>query len=443
MGQDPFTPRHDQQPPFDPGRAGASQPTGATPAPGLVPPAPGPQSPYSAPSHGEQPGPAGHEGHPPAGTHDPYATPRAPGSVPTAPAQAFPAGAGSFGSPPGLGPTPGTYAGPGAGSPPPRTGRKGLLIGLIAGGAALVLVVALVIVFVVTSIGRSTPSEASGATAHAALQGYLEAVAAGDATAAKGYALNAPPESPLLTDDFLKAAVGKNPITDIQVVETEEYGESEYLTASYKLGDTTVQASYDLTKIDGTWLLNDIVATDDRPEQWGDLDVKINGTPAPDEVALFPGMYELTTGTSLIDWDDTDTLTVKEPGDYIDDLTTAAPQLSDAGEKAMVKASQDWLKQCLAQQSLTPKDCAMNSRLPSGVTMKPGTLKRTVSSSATPFADASPYLSYGDPTTVTMSAYIPIKVDLTGTNGNPYTGSVSISRAVGTIDGEKITVVFT
>jgi hypothetical protein len=376
--------------------------------------------------------------------------PQGPGQTPTAPTQIQPPLAGPYATPSGAGPA-SPYGAPGLppSAPPPAKKGKGLLIGLIAGGAALLLVIALIVVFVVVRPGSRDTSSGGDPTAakssYAALKGYLEALAAGDATKAKQYALNPPADSALLSDEFLKAAVAKNPITNIEVAESGEYGESAYVTANYKLGNTTVQGNYQLTKTAGTWKLDEVVATDDRPSSWGDLEVKINDTTAPsDGVSLFPGVYELSSGSSLIDMGDTATFTVKEPSTYISDLSSATPELSAAGKKAMISASQAWLKQCLNQPTLNPPNCSMeNAQLPNGVKLKAGTLKRTVTTSGTPFADSNPRVDYADPTNVTLSTYLSIKVQLVGSDGISYSTTTSVSSVSGTISGDKVSVIFT
>ena len=153
-------------------------------------------------------------------------------------------------------------------------------------------------------------------------------------------------------------------------------------------------------------------------------------------------MYELATGTSLLSFDQT-SFTVAGPSDYVMALSSSEPALTDAGKKLMISQAQAWLTQCLGVQDTNPKDCGMNTPLPNGATLKPGSLKRTVDGSAAPFSDASPQVSFDDPRKVTMSGYVSLTIAASDTAGNTYTGSASVSSEVGTIDGEKITVVFT
>ncbi len=411
MGQDPNTPPPGQpQSPFGPGQPGPGQggmPDYSNSFGGGQPF--GAQSPQSAQGFGSSPTP------PPPG-------PMPPGAPPM--------------GPPGLPPN---------APPPTKSGNKGLMIGLIVGGVVLLLVIALVLLLVVFRIGGSSPDDPTKATkASDAVLGYLTAVSEGDATKAKQYGLTDPGDSPLLTDSFLADAVSKNAITSIEVDENSGSGSSAYISATYMVGGNTVSANYEVTKKDNVWKLNQVVATDDRPSSWGTLDVQLNDTSVPsDGLALFPGVYELSTGTTLLEFETSDQeITVEQPSDYM--AITATPKLSTAGSTAMIKASQDHLRKCLAQPVLVPTGCgsSFGSRLPSGVTMKPGTLSRTVATSGTPFATSTPRSTYGDPQTVTVSDYIRIAVTLTGSDGNSYKGSASVYKSTGVIKGETITVTF-
>ena len=363
-------------------------------------------------------------------------------------------GAAPYGPPPGaVGPGPYpyppapplAYAGPAIPSTrrAPKKKGKGPLIGLIAGGVALVLVIAAVVaVFLIQKATPASTEPDKVTKSTAALQGYLEALAAGNADKAKQYATNPPADSPLLTNDFLAASIAKNPITEIQVDPQNDSGTSANLTASYKVGGTLVQGNYQLTKVAKLWRLNTVVATVDRPTFWGTVGVTINGTTAPtSQLSFFPGVFQLGTGTSLLAFDQP-TFTVDSPGDHVAGLSSTGPALTDPGKKAMVAKSQEWLTQCLAIQDTNPKDCGMNTPLPDGATLAPGSLKRVVDTTA-PFADATPRVSYDDPSKITLSSYVTVKITAADTAGNTYSGSTSVTSAVGTIKGETITVVFT
>ena len=442
MGQNPVNSRPDlpQQPPSGPTGPSASD-SGPQSGPGYgyqgpQVAAPGPQDPAASPAY-------------PTPSPTPYGT---------MPYGTMPYGTMPYGPPPGAGqpgPGPGQpyagaasqqYAIPGAAStgPTPKKKGKGPLVGLVAGAVVLVLVVGAVATYLLTN--RATPAGTepdTATTSVSALQGYLNALAAGDADKAKLYGVDAPASSPFLTNDFLKAAVTKNPITEIHVTEATDAGTSQYLSASYKLGGDPMQGSYQLTKVAKTWRLKTIITTVDRPSNWGTLGVTVNGTPASaSQLSFFPGMYELGTGTSLTSFLQP-MFTVGMPGGSIAGFATAESTLTDAGKKLMITKSQDWLTQCLPLQDLNPKDCGMSTPLPDGGTVAPGSIKRTVDASNTPFAASIPLLSMDDPTKVTLSSAVVVTVTAADTAGNTYSGTTTVTRAVGTITGENLTVVFT
>ncbi len=392
----------------------------------------GPSGP-SAPNFGQPPAPGyGYQGPQPGAT--PYGPPagRGPGRSGTdlpLPPPAPPHG----------------YAGPAIPSTrrAPKKKGKGPLIGLVVGGVALVLVIAAVAAIFLIQKATPASTEPDKVTkSTAALQGYLQALAAGNADKAKQYAMNPPADSPLLTNDFLAASIAKNPITEIQVDPQNDSGASAYLTANYKIGGTLVQGNYQLTKVAKLWRLNSVVTTVDRPTYWGTLGVTINGTTAPtSQLTFFPGVYQLGTGTSLLGFADP-AFTVGDPEEYIAGFSSTGPALTDAGKKAMIAKSQEWLTQCQAIQDTNPKDCGMNTPLPGGATLAPGSIKRVVVATA-PFADATPRVSYDDPKKITLSSYVSLKITAADTAGNTYSGNTSVTSAVGTISGETITVVFT
>ena len=432
MGQNPVSPRPDlpQQPSSGP--SGPSVPSfGPLAGPGYgyqgpQAPTPGPQGPTTSPAY-------------PTPSPTPY------GTSPYWP----PPGAGQPGPGPGhlyVGPPSQQYAIPGAAypGPTPKKKGKGPLVGLVAVAVVLVLVIGATAAYLLAN--RATPASTEpdkATTSVSALQGYLEALAAGDAEKAKLYAVDAPASSPFLTNDFLKAAVTKNPITEIHVTAATDSGTSQYLSASYTLGGDPVQASYQLTKVAKIWKLKAIVTTVDRPSSWGTLGVTVNGTTASaSQLSFFPGRYELGTGTSLLSFMQP-TFSVNMPSDRIAGFSSVVPTLTDAGKKLMVTKSQDWLTQCLPLQDLNPKDCGMNTPLPDGAALAPGSVKRTVDASKTPFGDGLPLLSNDDPTKVMLSSAVVVTVTAADAAGNTYSGTTTVTSAVGTIAGENLTVVFT
>lgn len=453
MGQNPYSPNPEQpqypgqgaSPSPTPGYAnpmgpggGQGQPQTPTPAPGY-----GPQSPQSAPAYLTQPTGPQQTTPFPQQAGNPYVAPGGPaypqqGQSFAAPTQFGAAGPSPYGAPAAA---PSTGAGVPPTGPAPTNNRKPLIIGIIAVVVVLMLIAGAVVVFrVLGSKPSMEPEKVSKSTD--AVQGYLEALAAGDADKAKQYAMNPPAESALLTNDFLKASLAKNPITEIQVPEESDYGATAFVSATYKIGSTVVQGSYDVTKVGTVWKLNDVVASAKRPTYWGSFPVTINDVVVPTgSIALFPGTYALGTGTSLLGFT-TPSFTVESPTDYLSGFSSSRPELTDKGTSTMIAKSQEWLTKCLAVQETNPKDCGMDTPLPNNATLAVGTMKRTLSGSGTPFSSATPRLDMDDPSKVTISAYISITLEATDAAGKAYHGTASVTKVAGTISGENLTVVF-
>lgn len=324
-----------------------------------------------------------------------------------------------------------------------KTG-KALVIGVIVGIIALALVSVAIVSAILSKEAEPASTEPDKVTTPvAAVQGFLGSLAAGDADKAKQYAMNAPAESPLLTNEFLKTALAKSPITEIGLETQSLVGSAALITANYKLGATPVSGNYQLTKVGKLWRLNSIVTTVYRPDSWGALKVTINGTLAADtRLLLFPGVYEVSTGTPFVALA-SQSYTVYQPGGTDTGLSSSAPALTDVGKSQMVAKAQEWLTACLAVQDTNPKDCGMNTPLPDGATLAAGSIQRTLTATTKPFSDATPKLSSSDPLKITMVSEVPVKITAADTAGGTYSGTTSVTTAVGTIDGEKLTVLFT
>lgn len=324
---------------------------------------------------------------------------------------------------------------------PARPGN-GLRV-LTAGLLALVLLVGVggaVVVMRFVSSGAFATLTAPGPVA--VVRSYLEAVAAGDADKAKAFAVVPPKDGPTLTGDFLRAAVAKNPLTHIVVGEVQEPGTAPYVDATYLVGSTEVSGRFTLSRVDRRWKLNDVVATASRPQAWGSLHTQVNGTEIStfEDIRLFPGSYVLTSGTSLLAFENP-TIIISSPGKYQAKVTVFAPRLTDAGKTATIAAAQDFLKACLLVQSLAPRGCGMGTYMPAGVSWAPGSIVRYVDMSrSAPFVNAIPRVRSDSPQTVEFTTHLEVLNTARDTSGGHWTVTTTINGVVGLIDGEKITI---
>ncbi len=372
------------QPPQGPGDAG--RPGGASPQ------GPGQQGP-SQQGYPSQPGPSGQppfppQGYPPAGARPPQGYPPQgnpqqgypPQGNPQQgypPQQPYPGAPGpqgaGYGVPPG-GPQPYPYGPygpvPGQTGQQPKKKRTGLFV--LIGVGALALILAVVAVGV-NLAGRSdsagggsgggtggggASSAPAAATASDAVQGYLQAVAKGDAQAAVAYAVDPTSvKTTYMTPAVLAASAKLAPLTDIQVGTSDP--DATTVPVTYRLGSTRVDTSYDVLKAsDGTWKLIQVASILDLSAVQDDaVPMLVNGLRVkPGPFSVLPGTYRITTGQRNFDYGTDPTLVVRYPSDF-PDSTRVAPRVSSAGQKSALAAVKKSWSSCLDKHAQTPKGC--------------------------------------------------------------------------------------
>jgi hypothetical protein len=255
---------------------------------------------------------------------------------------------------------------------PPSKNKAKILI--IIGAAALAVILIAVIAVVVATTGRpsadpqggqgsqQTNQSQSGALQQAArpsdaVAAYLQALAAGDATAALSYAADPAPTGPLLTNEVLAASVKRAPLTGIDVPVVEDQN-AKSVSASYTLGSSNVSESFDVVKAGDIWKISRAVKDLDLSVIVdGSLPVKINGMKVSEEsVAVLPGSYAFTTGLPYVGYGSKNVVLVKSP--YVEaDTYQIQSQLTKAGKKAVISATKRSFNKCLQMHSLSPRNC--------------------------------------------------------------------------------------
>lgn len=328
------------------------------PAPRPAPPQPDPFTSAPASSGGNFGGGFGNRPPGPAGPPQPQGDANPPGHTP------FQGGA-AFGAP--------SFEPPSYSSAPPKNRRK--LFGIIAG--VVVLVVAVVVGFVVIG-GSSTDAT----TASGAVEGYLKALAKGDAEKALSMGINQPPDKTFLTDEVLKRQIEKMPITDIKILGEDE--KSVHVTANF--GDEAIdveiyvkQSSDGLFKVEyPTYALNFGKAK--AKGKAGVLDsLNILGKPLPDTgiAYLFPGAVEVTSTNPYIaieyrraSYMPPDGWQYQPPEEDAD----FELEITEEGKKAASKAILDALGECAKSSALNPPKCpAMENTFESDYGLVDGT----------------------------------------------------------------------
>ncbi|MBW8762506.1 MAG: hypothetical protein JF592_07955 [Microbacterium sp.] len=368
--QPPYQPEPVQPPSFDPN----AYPGAPAAYPGAAPTAA--PDPYAVPGQGSPQTYPAASTEPYAAASDPHASyPAAPQGDPNAYPPGGPAaypGAAAPGDP--NAPYPGAYPAAGFAPAPKKPMSKGLLFGLIGGGAVVVLAIAAaVIVPIVTRPAKPSASEY--------VEQYLTALADGDAEKAVTYVENYGGDD-LLTADVLKESLKLGKIDKIKVgKESEgEYGDTQ-VAVTFTIGDTKVDRTFDVNpSYDGTELtIVDGLVSFSGLYGFEGLGLTVNGAEAPtDSVYVFPGTYQLAVGPEQFAIEGESTLVVASDDDT-EALYEVKPILSEAGTtsfRELVKAS---FAECLAMKTLdTP--CGMNTSTMSqdGYTPVDGTVTRTI-----------------------------------------------------------------
>jgi hypothetical protein len=256
--------------------------------------------------------------------------------------------------PPSFGASP--YELPTFGSAPPKKRRK--LFGIVA-GAVVAVVVLVVGIVVFTGDSGSDAKTASGA-----VEGYLKALAKGDADKALSFGFNEPPDRTYLTDEVLKKQLDKMPITDIKIL--GEDANSVHFLANF--GDQPVdqelavkQGSDGLFKVQyPTYSLN--FGKDKANGSTALLDsFSIFGKPLPESgiAYLFPGAIEVTTSNPYLTLDYRRDSYVPSGIAFLEPEEEADFELSisEEGEKAADKAILDAMIECAKSTSPGPPNC--------------------------------------------------------------------------------------
>jgi len=347
---------------------------------GSQPPMPG-QAPNVGPGRGQQPSPYRYPQQPPVGY------PQQPSAgYPQQPTAGSPSGASEYSFGPfapeqqqsgwGGGPQPGQYGGPPRAydSAPtrqaPKQPKNRTKILIIIGAAALAVILVAVAVIVATRDkpsadpqgGQNPGGQQSGAPQNTprpsdAVSAYLQALAAGDATAALSYSADPAPTGPLLTNEVLAESRNRMQLTGIDVPVVDDQNVKS-VSATYTLGSSVVNETFDVVKVSGTWKLSRAVKDLDLAFIVdGPVPVKINGVKVTEEsVAVLPGSYAFTTGLPYVSFGSKNVVLVRSP--YVDaDTYNIQSQLTGAGKKATISAAKKSFSKCLKTHSLTPKNC--------------------------------------------------------------------------------------
>jgi hypothetical protein len=296
--------------------------------------------------------------------------------------------------------------------------------------------------------GATTGAPATSAPApqpadpSAAVQGFLEALASGDAAAALSYAAAEPEDTTMLNNAVLGAALQRAPLRDIQVAKSTGSASSQTIDASYRLGDRVVNASFPVTRTGADWRLEEVAATVNFASLLPDrMALRVNGAALTGDTAtLFPGVYAVVPEDSRYAVSH-GVFAVSSPGDRPDTYSLAL-RLSTHGRSVVRAAAHKKLKWCVRQRSLKPAGCGFSTRLPSGNTARKSTVRWTITKGRNAMKSIKPTIALDDPRLVRASTNVQLKVTLRSTNGRSWYGYNAVYSVQAALSGDKVVVRF-
>lgn len=322
---------------------------------------------------------------------------------------------------------------------PPKKGLPtGAIIGIIAGGVVLILLIVAGVIAIgaLTSRGSSGGSGASNASPGAissapeAVEEYLTALSEGDAERAGAF-VDATSGNTLLTDEVLAKSNELAPITNI-VVDEETTGDDDMemvVSATFDVGDETVSRTFLVWHYSDEWQIFDGLVNISLSAFDG-LDATVNGVEVDsDSTQAFIGTYQIGLGIEQFTLSgDTDTFTLMTD-ESVEALYELQPTLTtEATEefRTLVTAS---LTECVAMTSLaTPCGLDVTGPLSDGAMPVDGTIQRTLTADGqATLKKLKPESSYDNPTVVSTYDYIQINTTVEADlNGERVTGDLML-----------------
>lgn len=402
------------------------------------------------PGQPNMPGP----GQPPQGYPgaSPQGYPPQAGPAPSYPQQ------GQYPPPQGPYPPAGQYPPPGPPAPrePMSPGKKkALLWGLIGGGVLIVLIVVAAIVGVVLkqqADQRAAEDEAKAISG--AVDGYLQALADGDAEAALTHLID-PDSSPLLTDEVLAASNEAAPIGDIEVAsvdpeELDAHVGSWDIAASFTVGDQAVDVTFSVSDTgggEGEYGVLGGLASVQVPTSYTAIGAAVNGVAVETEdTPAFPGAYELTVADDRFVLSGTTSVTVTAPFET-GSFSGLEVALSDDAVSSLRSALKKEVDSCVASKKLKAGcGLTMDKKINNGdVTLEDGTVKRSLpGSTKTALKKVSFTVSSEDPLTVTSDYIGSVDLEADGKSASGasgryelYFGGPTLGSATIDLSGKK------
>ncbi|HEY9366164.1 MAG TPA: hypothetical protein VIP55_05990, partial [Agromyces sp.] len=325
----------------------------------------------------------------------------------------------------------------GAVAPPKKGLGTGAILGIVGGGLFVLIALIVAVVFAIGAVrgvaGGGSPF-AGGGSAEETVQGYLTAIADGDAETALSFIYAAESSSPLLTDEVLAASQKLAPLTDIVIGEPDVTGGYALVPVTYSIGDTPVTTEISASQDSDGWTITGGTGQLSVYQLDG-LEPTINGVPVSGEyVDAFPGAYEYGVTVDGFALEGENVVIVTAPSEYPDTSGMNAvltPEAADTFRQAVSAA----VDACVASTTLDAGcGLAIPATLSDGTQLTEGTLTRSLPAETRAAIGAiEPELSYEVPTLVSGGYLGSIEITAECTkDGSTGTCSVLFGPSLGT-----------
>lgn len=295
--------------------------------------------------------------------------------------------------------------------------------GFVLAAAVAIIAIGLVLNGSRVGFGLAAANGRGAATSDQVVRSYLTALADLDGPRALSYFADPPTNTTLLTPSVMVRSAERARLSIIRVdkpTSTQDGGEK--VSATYRLGDTTITSWYTTTHRGGSWRINEL------PGTLGVASLRsagsalfVNGVeirPGVDVLPAFPGVYLVeTSNKDYLRFAGTSYLMVRGPG--------AAPvvggarlEVTEKGVADARKAVEAAIARCVEQRDLQPTGC------PQSATPNPGepVIAGSVRWSIDPTPQAPTLVTSPDARAasveVTHAAYWKISADVIS-NGRP------------------------
>lgn len=322
------------------------------------------------------------------------------------------------------------WTGPGA---PPQKSNKGLFIGVGIGAAVLVivLVVALIAVFAGGDDATDSPE--------AAVQTYLDALAAGDAKKALSVSVT-PASDVLLTDENLKKQRELAPITNITVRKPDNtLGSMATVNATYKHGDKNVDEDIRVRKSGDVWRVDNgaLAITLSSTGRAPGLSLFGHDVSADTKVYVFPGPLVWGSSNANISVADSRKEFPLGPEDYY--YPSLQTSLSPTGKQVVNAALDTYFTNCATSTQAKASDDRPGCSQSTYRSAVPGSVRWT---KPTDVSALTTRFDYDDASKVKVSGTVYWGLSYTSTYAGPQTDTDS-EYLSGTVDLSQSTPTFT